>query len=73
MNATHAENIETIRCALMADENRIQADAIKADAIMAAARADAEKAAELAAAIPHEWPETEEEVEENARTLWRMR
>lgn len=73
MNATHAENIETIRCALATENNAYQCCDQMGDEIFAAARADAEKAAEMVAALPHEWPETPEEVDENANTLWRMR
>lgn len=69
---SHGEDIETIRRALLAADNTIQADAIMGDDIMNAARADAGLAEEMVAAIPHPDPETEEEVDMNAEVLWML-
>lgn len=73
MNATHAENIETIRCALATENNAYMCCDQMGVEIFAAALADAETAAEMVAALPHAWPETPDEVDENAFCLWLMR
>lgn len=72
------ENVETIRCAMLADENRIVASDFYFSRIMRAANEDPELARDLANMIHEQqegiegWPETEEEVNENARILWRF-
>lgn len=70
------ENVETIRCAMLADENRIEASDFYFDRIMQEAKEDPEIARDLANMIREQrgglvwWPETQEEVDENARILW---
>lgn len=65
----HDDNLNTIRLALATDQNAYEANCFAWDAIMAAAGDDADLAAKMVEALPHDWPETPEEVDENVEAL----